>query len=83
MGSGSFSEKGSIRGEDAIMSDKRVVSHHDILKWAGEVLDLIAKHTDSNVIIGKVLGVANEARRGELYSPPTPASSECHLDQPE
>jgi hypothetical protein len=57
------------------MQNDKPVTHQDILKWAGEVLDLVSKHTDSDVVSGQVLGAANEARRGKLYNPPEATSS--------
>lgn len=67
------------------MDNPEYINHHDILKWAEEVLDLIAKHTDSHTVIGKVLETANGARYGRLDNLPISNlnSSECHEDQQE
>jgi hypothetical protein len=45
--------------------NSKVVTAKGVLRWAGEVLDLIETQTNSDVVIGQVLGSANEPRRGD------------------
>lgn len=57
------------------------ITHKDILKWEDELLDIISKHTDDDLIIWQIVKAASAASRGKPL--PSRVSSETQQDRPE